>query len=186
MPKLSPLMQLIRSRRSTRAFADIPVPRQLIKQCAEAARFAPSACNVQPWRFLVIDEPRLKETFVKRAFSGVFSPMRHLGEAPVLVVMLARLDIKANRLGAQVQGTNYYLIDLGIAGEHFVLRAHEFGLGTCWIGWFSSRGVRRVLKIPRAYRVVSLLALGYPSRGKGRRRGRKALKEILSFNRVGK
>jgi len=157
----------------------------MIKACVEAARLAPSACNVQPWRFLVVDEPPLLRELGKAAFSGVYLPMRWASKAPVLVAVLAKLDVKANRLGAQVQGTDYYLIDIGIAGEHFVLRAEELGLASCWLGWFSAKRVQKVLKVPRRYRVVELIALGYPAVRK--RRGRKKLdiKKILFFNKLG-
>jgi nitroreductase len=106
-------------------------------------------------------------------------------QAPVLVLLLARLDILANRLGKQVQGVPFFLLDLGIAGEHFVLQAEELGLGTCWIGWFNIRRARKVLKIPRRFKIVSLLAVGYPASRPPRDRVRKPLEEVAWFNRVG-
>jgi nitroreductase len=77
--------------------------------------------------------------------------------------MMARLDLLANNLGRLVQGTQFYLLDLGIAGEHFVLKAEEQGLGTCWIGWFNLKAVRKLLDIPRKYRLVAMLSAGYPA-----------------------
>ncbi len=185
MPKISPLMRLIKSRRSVRRFKDKSVPRELLLSCVEAARLAPSACNAQPWRFLIVDEPQRREYLAKQAFSGVYLPMRWAGKAPVLVALLARLDLKANRLGTQVQGTNYYLLDIGIAGEHFVLRAHELGLGSCWLGWFSAEKARKALGIPKKYRVVELIAVGYPADRLAKPKKRRSLKDIVFFNKLG-
>jgi len=102
----------------------------------------------------------------------------------VLILILARLDILANRLGRQVQDVSFYLIDIGIAGEHLVLQAEELGLGTCWIGWFNHRQTRKILRIPKKYKIVSLIAMGYYERKPERPRPRKTLAEIAWFNEI--
>ncbi|MGB9836460.1 MAG: nitroreductase family protein [Candidatus Saccharicenans sp.] len=178
------LDEIIRSRRSIRRYLDRPVEREKILACLEAARLAPSAENSQPWRFLVIDDPELKNRVAEKAFSGIYSPCRFAAQAPVLVLLMARLDLLANVLGRVIQGTQFYLLDLGIAGEHFVLKAEEQGLSTCWIGWFDHRAVRRFLKIPRTYKLVAMFSLGYAaSRPSGDHR-RKPLEEIAWFNKI--
>lgn len=179
------LDEIIQSRRSIRRYSPQPVEREKILACLEAARLAPSAENVQPWRFLVIDEPELKNQVAKEAFSGVYATSRFAGGAPVLVLMLARLDLLANSLGRFVQGTQFYLLDLGIAGEHFVLKAEEQGLGTCWIGWFNLRAVRKLLDIPKKYRLVAMLSVGYPASRPVKPRSRKDIKDVAWFNRLG-
>jgi nitroreductase len=176
-------LELVRSRRSVRRYLDKPVEREKILACLEAARLAPSAENVQPWRFLVIDDPELKDRFAAAAFSGIYSFSRFAAKAPVLVLMLARPDLLANRIGRQIQEISFYLIDVGIAGEHFALQAEELGLGTCWIGWFNARRTRRFFAIPRPYKVVCLMALGYAEGKPARERARKTLEEIAWFNR---
>jgi len=180
------LQQLIQGRRSIRKYLDKTVERDKIMACIEAARLAPSAENVQPWRFLIIDEPKLKEKFAKQAFSGIYFPSRFAVKAPVIIVILARLDIIANRIGKQIQNIQFYLIDIGIAGEHIVLQAEELGLGTCWIGWFNTRKVRKFLKIPRKYKIVSLIAMGYYESKPSREKKRKELEEITWFNEIGR
>ncbi len=81
------------------------------------------------------------------------------------------------------RGTKFYLIDIGIAGEHFVLQAEELGLGTCWIGWFNESAVKSVLNIPRDKRIDILIALGYYDREKlGSEHGREPMDKIASFN----
>jgi nitroreductase len=179
------LDEIIQSRRSIRRYSPQPVEREKILACLEAARLAPSAENVQPWRFLVIDEPELKNQVAKEAFSGVYTTSRFATGAPVLVLMLARLDLLANSLGRFVQGTQFYLLDLGIAGEHFVLKAEEQGLGTCWIGWFNLRAVRKLLDIPKKYRLVAMLSVGYPASRPVKPRSRKEIKDVAWFNRLG-
>ncbi len=180
----TPFQQLVRNRRSVRKFLERPVEREKILACIEAARLAPSASNVQPWRFLIIDDPALKMRFAKKAFSGIYSATRFASQAPVLILVLARLDLWANRLGRQVQGISYYLIDSGIAGEHLVLQAEELGLGTCWIGWFSLKRARRFFSIPRKYKIVALLAMGYHDLKPQAEKPRKKLEEIAWFNRI--
>lgn len=176
--------KFIAQRRSIRQYLDKSVEREKILECLEAARLAPSADNVQPWRFLVIDDPDLKEKFAKEVFSGIYSISKFAVKAPVLIVILARLDIIANRIGTQIQGVNFYLIDVGIAGEHFVLQAEEQGLGTCWIGWFNSRKARKVLDIPKKYKIVSILSMGYYEKKPSPEKKRKKLEEIAWFNKI--
>jgi len=182
---ITPFQKLIQKRRSIRRFLEKPVDREKILTCIEAARLAPSADNVQPWRFLVIDDPEIKNKLAKEVFSGIHFISKFASKAPVLILILARLDIIANRIGKQIQNISYYLIDIGISGEHFVLQAEELGLGTCWIGWFNPRKARKVLKIPRKYKIVSLMALGHYEKRPKKERKRKALEKIAWFNKLG-
>jgi nitroreductase len=179
-------LRLVKARRSVRKFADRLVERDKIITCIEAARLAPSAENVQPWRFIVMDKEEIIDNFSKEAFSGIYRYTRWASRAPVLIAIAAQLDWLAHRLGKEIQGTKYYLIDIGIAGEHLVLQALELGLGTCWIGWFQARKARKVLQIPRSWKVVALLAMGYPREKKRESKKKikelKGLEEILFFN----
>ena len=178
----SPFFKLVQSRTSVRQFQNKPVEREKLIQCLEAARLAPSADNVQPWRFCIVDDPLTKERLAKSAFSGIYRATRWAAKAPALVVIFAQLDILANRLGRQVTGIRYYLIDIGIAGEHFVLQAQELGLASCWIGWFLPRGAKKALRAPASHRAVAMLAIGYPQHIDGRVRKRKQLDEIHFYN----
>lgn len=159
----SPFQALVRKRRSVRRFKPDPVPDEMIRSCVEAARLAPSAENVQPWRFVAVRTPEQRARLAEAAFSGIYAFTRWAAEAPAIVAMSARLDFLANRIGAHLQGTQYYLLDLGIAGEHLMLRAVELGLGGCWIGWFDAKRAGRALGIPRGERLTSLFALGFPA-----------------------
>lgn len=182
--ELTSFQRLVRSRRSIRRFLPVPVEREKILACIEAARLAPSADNAQPWRFLVIDEPEIKAKFCQEVFSGIYRISRFAAQARVLIMILARLDIVANRLGKWIQGIPFYLIDIGIAGEHLVLQAEELGLGTCWIGWFNISKARRFFCIPKKYRVVSLIAMGYYEKKSTGEKKRRRLEEIVWFNKL--
>lgn len=184
--KKTPFQKLVTQRRSIRRYLDQPVDREKILTCIEAARLAPSAENVQPWRFLIVDEPEIKEAFSREAFSGIYFISRFAAKAPVLILILGQLDIIANRIGKQIQNIHFYLIDIGIAGEHIVLQAEELGLGTCWIGWFNTRKTRKFFNIPRKYKIVSMLSLGYYDRKPSKQKKRRALEEIVWFNKIGK
>jgi nitroreductase len=173
---------LVQSRRSIRRYQNKSVEREKIFQCIEAARLAPSAENVQPWRFIILDDPEVIKQFSTHAFSGIYSPTRFAAKAPVIIVILAKLDILANRIGKQIQGIHFYLLDIGIAGEHFVLQAQELSLGTCWIGWFNIKKVRKFLKIPRTYKILSLISMGYPDATQLKAKKRHQFEDIAWFN----
>lgn len=185
MNKIKSFQQLVRNRRSIRKYLEKPVEREKVLICLEAARMAPSADNVQPWRFLVVDDPEMKKNFSDEVFSGIYSSSKFAGKAPVIIVMLAKLDVVANRIGKQIQGIHFYFIDMGIAGEHIVLQAEELGLGTCWIGWFSTKKTRKLLNIPRKYKIVSLMSMGYYEKRPSKEKKRKTLDEIAWFNKIG-
>ena len=184
MTEQTPLQKLIFHRRSIRRYLPQPVEREKVLACLEAARAAPSAQNSQTWRFLVIDDPVLKDRFAEAVFSGFYTSTRFAAAAPVFILILARLDFVANRLGRQVQGVPYHLLDVGIAGEHLVLQAEELGLNTCWIGWFDVRRTRKFFKIPRKYKIVAMISLGYSDKRPPRDPSRKPLEEIAWFNRL--
>lgn len=183
--RLSPFEKLVKGRRSIRRYIQMPVEREKIIKCIDAARLAPSADNVQPWRFVIIDDPEIKERFASEVFSGIYFPSRFAAKAPVLILILSRPDILANQLGKQIQKIHFHLIDIGIAGEHIVLQAEEFGIGTCWIGWFNMRKARKFFKLPRKYKVVSLISMGYYEKKPSKEKKRKKLSEIAWFNKVG-
>ncbi len=180
-------LELVGRRRSCRAYdPEKPVPNAWVARCLEAARQAPSACNRQPWRFVVVRDRAVRTALVEH---GLLPGIRHqwLAAAPVIVALCAERDWATHRAAPMISGVPYWLIDLGIAGEHFVLAAAELGLGTCWIGWIRRRGVRRVLGLPRSVSPVSLIALGFPAPESADLppRPRKGLDEIVSGDRWG-
>jgi nitroreductase len=175
-------MDLVERRQSVRAYADKPVDRGLLDRCVETARLAPSACNSQPWTFVIVDEPNLKQSVAQHATSQVLGINAFAKQAPVLVVIVTEPSNFSAKFGAMIKNRKYHLIDLGIAVEHFCLRATEEGLGTCILGWFDEKPVKRLLKIPFWKRLHLIITVGYPVSDAIREKARKPLDEIRSFN----
>jgi nitroreductase len=150
----------------------------------EAARSAPSACNSQTWRFVAVTGSETIKKITREAMQPVI-PNRWLEQAPLLIVGCSQLDLVANRIGSRITGIEYYQIDLGIAMEHMVLKATELGLGTCWIGWFSEKNVKKILDIPKRIKVSAMLAVGYPKEAPAKARSRKPMEKILFSEKWG-
>ena len=181
----TPFLKLVSARRSIRAFQDRPVEREKLGLCLEAARLAPSACNAQPWKFVVLDEPDLRRRLADAVFSGAYAMNKHAAAAPVLVAVVSQRGSALAWVGNQVQGTVFRLVDIGIACEHFVLQAHELGLGTCWLGWYDAKAAARLLGVPRGHRIEMLISVGYPAEDPAPR-PRRTLSEMSSFNGYGR
>jgi nitroreductase len=179
------LLELIKRRKSCRKFNPTrSVPPELIRQCLEAAQHAPSACNSQPWTFIVITDEKVRQEICEKALcTGLYKMNAFCREAPVLIAIVSEKMRFWATLGSQARDTRYYLIDVGIAGEHFALQAEELGLATCWLGWFDEKAVKKKLAVPRGKRVDVMLALGYADHDwRGKPHGRKSLGEISSYN----
>jgi nitroreductase len=177
-------MELAAARRSVRRYAAAPVEAGKVELCVEAARLAPSASNGQPWRFVVVDEPSLKASAAKACFGPGATFNRFAAQAPILVALVVEPSTSLNRIGAAVKRRDYPLIDIGIAAEHFCLQAAELGLGTCMIGWFDERMIKRLLGVPAARRLGLVISLGYPEEaGEARPKVRKGIEAITGRNR---
>ena len=174
-------LDLVAKRKSVRVFLPTPIDRTVLDKCLEAARLAPSACNAQPWHFIICDKTPLRETLAKEAFSGIYSMNSFAKEAPALIVVTQKTTKAAPKLGGLFQGIDFGLIDIGIACEHFQLAAAEENLGTCMLGWFNSRAVRKILKLPKNLKIVLMIAVGYPSTPMGGPKKRYPLKDIRTY-----
>ena len=174
------LDELIGERRSIRKYIDRPVEREKLETVIEAARLAPSACNAQPWRFVVISEPEIRKKLIEEGLGGVVVSNSWAMTAPVVIVACSDLNLFTHNIAERVQGVEYHLIDMGIALEHIALKAVEMGLGTCYIGWFNAKPIQKLLKLQSSWKVECLLTLGYPQEIPERTK-RKDLNEISRF-----
>jgi nitroreductase len=156
--------ELVQKRQSMRKYSSKPVSRKLIDQCIEAARLAPSSRNSQPWSFIVIDDPDMIQKLAKNAFRGIYANTSFAGKATVLIVIITEKADYITRIGTQIRNVKYSLIDIGIACEHLILQAEELGLGTCWLGWFDAKQVKKVLNLSRSTQIDILISLGYPEK----------------------
>lgn len=173
--------ELVRKRKSVRKYSSKLIPPEVIDKCLDVAKLAPSACNSQPWFFIVVDEEKTKNELADKAFSGMYSVNSFAKEAPVLIVVVTEKNKYTVRVGGYLRGTQYSLIDVGIACEHFILQATEFGVGTCWLGWFNEKAVKKFLKIPREAKVDIIISMGYPEEENPKEKTRKSLSEIRRF-----
>lgn len=171
--------ELILKRQSDRKYAPRPVEKENVVKCLEAARMAPSACNSQPWKFVVVDD-RAKLTEMADAAVGLgMNKFTH--QVPVLVaVVQEKMNMEA-KAGAVVKNKDYSMMDLGMAVENFCLQAAELGLGTCIMGWFDEKRIKRLLGVPRSRRIQLLISLGYPD-APTRAKVRKPLEQMSSWN----
>lgn len=163
-----------------------PVEQDKINQVLEAARLAPSARNLQPWYFIVVNDKKIIEEVV----TGAFSEGNQIAkQAPVMIVICA--DPNDDVIAA---GKEYYLFDLGLAMANLLLAATDLGLVTHPMAGFSERKLKDILGIPETFRVVAVTPLAYPisgsyadsARERLNQRSRKELTEITYLNRWGK
>lgn len=166
---------LSQRRVSVRAYQDKPVEREKLLAVLEAGRLAPSACNKQHWKFVVVSDAaarkRLGETYKGEWFA----------QAPVLIAVC----VEPSASWTRGDGKNYAWVDGSIAMDHLTLAACEQGLGTCWIGAFDDAKARAALKVPAGVEIVALTPLGYPAEA-GRAKSRKTLAEITFADEYGK
>lgn len=176
-------MDLVRQRYSLRSYSTKAVEKEKIERCLEAARLAPSACNAQPWHFIVADEAEL----VQKIRAACLLPGSRLNSftasVPVFIAVVGEKPNLSAALGSVVKNKPFYLIDLGIAAEHICLQAADEGLGSCMLGWFDEKKVKKLLGIPSAKRLPLLISLGYPPDDKTvPEKRRKTAKETTSWN----
>ena len=144
------------SRRSIRRFRDIPVPRQILERCVNAARLAPSAANLQPLEYIIVDENQLlAEVFSTLGWAAYIRPA---GDPPEGKRPKAYIIIVNNSNA----GTSFTAYDVGAAMENLILVAWAEGVGSCPIASVDRDKLRRILNIPGDYEIPLVLALGYP------------------------
>lgn len=175
-------LDLVSKRQSIRSYLDKSVDREKIEKCLEAGRLAPSAVNAQPWQFIVIDDPTLKNQVAEKTFSKIISFNRFSLQAPVLIIVLSDNSGFLNKIKKTIKNRQFNPIDIGIAVENICLQATEEGLGTCILGWFDEKGIRDLLDIPEDKKVELVITMGYPTSTEIRPKKRKKLAEIISYN----
>jgi nitroreductase len=169
------LSEAIKGRRSIRRFKKQKVPEENITQLIEAASYAPSAGNIQPWHFIIAKKPALKKKLAEAAYHQT-----HIEEAPLIIVVCA--DEKKSAMGYGNRGrTLYCLQDTAAATQNILLTAYTLGLGTCWTGSFNEDEVKEAMNAPEGVRPVAMISVGY-SDVIPRQRNRKLLSEIVHYD----
>lgn len=176
-------LDLTKKRRSIRRFTGQKIERRHLEMCAEAARYSPSACNVHPWKFIIIDDPQKIALIADLGFSGPYSRNAFAREAGAFIACISEKQKLFPRLAGIIRKTDFRLIDIGIACEHVVLQATELNLGTCILGWFNERKLKKLLSVPASKRIELVIALGYPVETDRAERQLKEISEVRTFNK---
>ncbi|OGV34346.1 MAG: hypothetical protein A2020_04685 [Lentisphaerae bacterium GWF2_45_14] len=142
---------VVKKRRSVRAFKNDPICEKSLARIAQSLQDAPSACNIQPWKFQIVFNQELRN----KIYSCYTRPW--LKEAPAIIVALADMDKCWKRL----DGRPIADMDIGIAMEHVVLAAAAENLGTCWICAYNVEEMDRSLEIRQPWTVLAISPLGY-------------------------
>jgi nitroreductase len=145
----------IRTRRSVRSYSSKPIPPDVLQRMYDALRFAPSACNFQPWRFVFVTDQALRQAVAKASFDQLW-----MAEAPITVVGCGLPDQAFKNMGGYGNSAD---VDVTIALDHLTLAAVAEGLGTCWIGAFDEQKIKGLLEVPEPVKVVAMTPLGYPT-----------------------
>jgi nitroreductase len=176
-------LELVKHRQSVRSYDPArPIETGQLERCIEALRLAPSACNAQPWKLVIVNDPELKSKVAKAASAKLLGFNHFTEQAPVIVVLVREDPNLTSRLGTVLKDKPYTIMDVGIAAAHFCLQAASEGLGTCMIGWFDEAAVKKVLNIPNKKRADLIITLGYPLKDTIREKIRKRKEEIVSYN----
>lgn len=180
--KPSDFLALARTRQSVRGYSSRPVEQHKIENCLEAARLAPSACNAQPWTFVIVNQPGLIHQLADLT-ADRWLPLNHwTKQAPIHAVIVVERPNLTSRLGAALKNRDFAWMDTAIAAEHFCLQAAAEGLGTCMLGWFKEEKVKALLQIPSTRRVGLIITLGYPSSDVIRTKIRKEMTAMVRWN----
>ena len=176
---LMDFMAIAQMRQSDRSYLSTPVEQVKLDRIMECARLAPSACNAQPWKFIVVNDPELKQQ-VAEAAKGL-GMNKWAVQAPVIIVAVEERPNLSSMAGGLVKNKHFPLIDMGIATEHICLAAAAEGLGTCIMGWFDEKKIRALLNVPKNKRITLLISLGYPAK-ETRKKVRKDISEVVTYN----
>jgi nitroreductase len=175
--------ELLYQRQSVRKYIDKPVEKEKLLQIIDAVHLAPSACNSQPWKLILVDEPELKNKVARATFGTAIAFNRFAVQAPIMAVLVIENAKLIAQIGGKIKNQEYPEYDIGIAAEHFCLQATELGLGTCMIGWFDEETIQDLLHIPKHKKIGLLISLGYPPADyKLRKKIRKKIAKIYSYN----
>ncbi len=167
------LVDCILGRRSVRKYLDKEVEEEKIKEILELAIWAPNSGNTQTWRFIVVKNKEVKEKLAKAAYSQEF-----IAEAPLAIVVCYDKQEMYYYYGKR--GIELYAIqDTAAAIQNMLLAAYNLGLGSCWVGAFDEEAVAKILKLPKSYRPVAIVTIGYPAEKPVSKR--KPLSKVVRF-----
>jgi nitroreductase len=175
--------ELIKERQSDRAFEPSKaVEKEKLERILEAGRLAPSACNAQPWKFVVVNDVELKNQVADCTSRKVLNMNHFTKQAPVHIIIVEENANFNSNFGSWAKKKHFPHIDIGIAAAQICLAAAAEGLGTCVIGWFDEKKLKKILQIPSGKRALLDIVLGYSTQT-NRPKTRKSPEEAISYNK---
>ena len=172
------VFEAIRSFRPCLQYQSRPVPPEKLKMVLSAARLAPSQHNLQPWRFVVVQDDEQKRLLAQASNRG-----KLIAEAPAAIVAFAVEEDIPITVGGYISA---YPLDVAVAVGHLQLAAVAEGLGTSWIVEFNEQKIRTVLRVPEGIHPIAVIPIGFPvegnNGGKAASEGRKSPDEIIAYN----
>jgi nitroreductase len=165
-------LELVKNRISVRQYTSEEVEDEKLEYILECARWAPSAANFQPWKFMVI-----KNADIKRLIQECYHA-KWFTEAPVYIVSCADTSQSWKR---GYDGKDHADIDVAIAVEHLCIAAAEQGLGSCWICNFDAAKCAKLLNLPSNLQPVAIIPIGYTTQTISRNPIRKPYQEIINY-----
>jgi len=163
------VLEILKSRRSIRKYTDKAVEREKLEKCLEAAKWAPSASNKQPWEFMIIEEQMIREKL-----ANLHKYAKFVKDSPVVFIPLTNPKLHEK----------YHWADTALATLQFMIEAHALDLGTCWAGVINSDiepKIKKLLNIPDHLHVLALVAVGYPAESPSKTR--KPLDELVTWGK---
>ncbi len=183
------VLETIKTRRSIRKYKSTPVDEQTLELILDAARWAPSWANTQCWRFIVVQNSRIKnrvaDTLGLTKDDAPNPALEAIKQAPLLIVACAELGKSGCREGNPLTDKgDWFMFDVALAMQNLALAAHSLGLATVHVGLFDAKKAANILKVPQGYCVVEMTPLGYPDQERTPR-PRKELSEIVFYDKFG-
>lgn len=179
-------LEIAQKRYSCRKYSDKKIDRETLLELVKVARLAPSACNSQPWHFVLIDDADKIEQVAKATqkgglgFINKFTPT-----AKAFLVLVKEKPGFSEKMAKVMTSRDYTPYDIGIVTATITYRATELGLGSCILGWFDEDKIKEILSVPKKHFVDLVIALGYPETADVPEKRRKDESEVLSFNSYG-
>jgi nitroreductase len=173
------LFEAIRNRRSIRSYTEEEVTDEEMNTILEAATWAPSACNKQSWRFVVVRRPETIEKLYKAA-SYSTQHQTFVKKAKVVIVVCTDLDIYKTFPHKERALSLFAIQETAAATQNLLLAAHALRLGACWVSLFSEDQVKETLNLPKNTRPLVIIPLGH-TKSKTNPKIRKSLKEVVNY-----
>lgn len=176
--------ELQSNRESCRVYQDKPVEREKLERLADIGRMAPSACNSQPWRYIIVDEPEAREKLLDAFDDDGINSCKWGAGAPAFLVICEQKASLMPKVHERYGSQHFAPIDIGLTAMTICYEALDLGLSTCMVGVVSQKKMKDYFGIPEEVAVRLVITVGYAPEGTEiRAKIRKPLDEVRTYNR---